>query len=154
MTRVEMADALPRAGEIVAVVRARGDEAVLEWSERLDGERPASLRVPPEEIAAAEAPPAFLAALRRLADAVRAFHEPQRPLDTSTSPYPGVQAARRFVPVRSVGVYAPGGRASYPSSLVMAAVTQRLPGPTILSTARIVSVPYASAAIACAPPTA
>jgi histidinol dehydrogenase len=128
MTRVEIADALPRAAEIVADVRERGDAALLDWSERLDGERPASLRISPEEIAAAEADPAFLAAVRRLADAVRAFHEPQRPPDTSTSPYPGVHAARRFVPVRSVGVYAPGGRAAYPSSLVMAAVPAQVAG--------------------------
>jgi histidinol dehydrogenase len=128
VTRVEIADALPRAAEIVSDVRERGDAALLDWTERLDGERPASLRVPREEIAAAEADPAFLAAVRRLADAVRAFHEPQRPPDTSTSPYPGVRAARRFVPVRSVGVYAPGGRAAYPSSLIMAAVPAQVAG--------------------------
>jgi histidinol dehydrogenase len=128
VTRVEIADALPRAAEIVADVRERGDAALFDWTERLDGERPASLRVPPEEIAAAEADPAFLTAVHRLADAVRAFHEPQRPPDTSTSPYPEVHAARRFVPVRSVGVYAPGGRAAYPSSLVMAAVPAQVAG--------------------------
>ena len=128
MTRVEIADALPRAAEIVADVRARGDAALLDWTERLDGERPASLRVPPEEIAAADADPAFLVAVRRLADAVRAFHEPQRPHDTSTSTYPGVRAGRRFVPVRSVGIYTPGGRAAYPSSLIMAAVPAQLAG--------------------------
>jgi histidinol dehydrogenase len=128
MTRVEIADALPRAAEIVADVRERGDVALLDWTERLDGERPVSLRVSPEKIAAAEADPAFLAALRRLADAVRDFHEPQRPPDTSTSPYPGVRVERRFLPVRSVGVYAPGGRAAYPSSLVMAAVPAQVAG--------------------------
>ncbi len=128
MTRVEIADALPRAAEIVADVRERGDAALLDWTERLDGERPASLRVPPEEIAAAEAEPSFLAAVRRLAEAVRAFHEPQRPRDTSTSPYPGVKAERRFVPVGSIGIYAPGGRAAYPSSLVMAAVPAQVAG--------------------------
>jgi histidinol dehydrogenase len=128
VTRVEISDALPRAAEIVADVRERGDAALLDWTDRLDGERPASLRVPPEEIASADADPAFLAAVRRLADAVRAFHEPQRPRDTSTSTYPGVRAERRFVPVRSVGVYAPGGRAAYPSSLIMAAVPAQLAG--------------------------
>jgi histidinol dehydrogenase len=128
MTRVEIADALPRAAEIVADVRERGDAALLDWTERLDGERPASLRVPPEEIAAAEAEPSFLTAVHRLAEAVRAFHEPQRPRDTSTSPYPGVKAERRFVPVGSVGIYAPGGRAAYPSSLVMAAVPAQVAG--------------------------
>ena len=93
MSRVEIAEALPRVAEIVADVRARGDEAVLDWTERFDGSRPAALRVPAEEIAASEVDPAFLTAVRRLADAVRAFHEPQRPPDTSV-----ITRARRPVP--------------------------------------------------------
>jgi histidinol dehydrogenase len=128
VTRVEIAEAIPRAAEIVADVRARGDEAVLDWSERLDGERPSALRVPVEEIAAADAEPAFLAAVRELAEAVRAFHEPQRPVEVSVSPRPGVRAERRFLPIASVGIYVPGGRAAYPSSLVMAAVPAQLAG--------------------------
>ena len=148
MTRVELADAIPRAAEIVADVRARGDEAVLDWTERLDGARPASLRVPLGEIEAAEAQPRFLAAVRRLADAVRAVHELHRPADTAGSPLAGVRVERRFLPVGSVGIYAPGGRAAYPSSLVMAAVPAQLAGvkriavvspsppPALLATAR------------------
>jgi histidinol dehydrogenase len=128
LSRVEVAEAIPRAAEIVADVRERGDEALLDWTQRLDGERPATLRVPAEEIAAAEAEPAFLAAVRRLAEAVRAFHAPQRPADTSVSPFPGVRAERRFLPIGSVGIYAPGGRAAYPTSLVMAAVPAQLAG--------------------------
>ena len=128
MSRADVADALPRAAEIVADVRDRGDEAVLEWTERLDGERPATLRVPAEEIAGAEAPAGFLEAVGRLAEAVRAFHEPQRPADTSVATWPGVQSSRRFLPVSSVGVYAPGGRAAYPSSLVMAVVPAQIAG--------------------------
>ena len=128
MTRVELADAIPEAAEIVDDVRQRGDEAVLEWTERFEGARPGSLRVPAQEIDAAEAEPRFLAAVRRLADAVRAVHEPQRPADSSASPLPGVRVERRFLPLGSVGIYAPGGRAAYPSSLIMAAVPARLAG--------------------------
>jgi histidinol dehydrogenase len=128
VSRVEIADAIPRAAEIVADVRARGDEAVLDWSERLDGRRPQSLRVPAEEITAAEADASLLEAVRRLAEAVRTFHELQRPADTSASPVPGVRAERRYLPIGSVGIYAPGGRAAYPSSLVMAAVPAQLAG--------------------------
>jgi histidinol dehydrogenase len=128
VSRADIADALPRAAAIVADVRDRGDEAVLEWTEQLDGDRPGALRVPAAAIAAAEAPPAFLAAVHRLADAVRAFHEPQRPADTTVSTWPGVETSRRFLPVGSVGVYAPGGRAAYPSSLVMAVVPAQLAG--------------------------
>jgi histidinol dehydrogenase len=128
VTRVDVADALPRAAEIVADVRDRGDEAVMDWTERLDGERPPAIRVPADAIAGAEAEPGFLAALRRLAVAVRAFHEPQRPADTTVSTYPGVESSRRFLPIGAVGVYAPGGRAAYPSSLVMAVVPAHLAG--------------------------
>jgi histidinol dehydrogenase len=128
VSRADIADALPRAAEIVADVRDRGDEAVLEWTELLDGERPAALRVSAEEIASAQAAPAFLEAVRRLAAAVRTFHEPQRPADIAVSTWPGVKTSRRFLPVGSVGVYAPGGRAAYPSSLVMAVVPAQLAG--------------------------
>jgi histidinol dehydrogenase len=79
-------------------------------------------------IEAAEVAPRFLAAVRRLAEAVRAVHELQRPADTTATPLVGVRVERRFLPVGSVGIYAPGGRAAYPSSLVMAAVPAQVAG--------------------------
>lgn len=128
MRRGQLTDVLPEAAEIVADVGARGDEALLEWTERLDGERPISLRVPGNAIAEAEAEGEFVDAIRRLAEAVAAFHAPQRPSDTAVAPFPGVEAERRFLPLGSVGIYVPGGLAAYPSSLVMAAVPARLAG--------------------------
>ena len=128
MTRADVLDALPQVAEIVADVRARGDAALREWGERLDGASPPSLRVAPEAIAGAEVDPDVLGAIRRLAAAVAAVHEPQRPADTRVAPVDGVVVERRFVPLREVGIYAPGGRASYPSSLVMTAVPARLAG--------------------------
>lgn len=124
----ELADVLPRAAEIVADVRRRGDVALLAWTERLEGARPAALRVAPEVIAAAGLDADCLEAVRRLAGAVAAFHAPQRPPDTAAAPFPGVEAERRFRPLASVGIYVPGGRAAYPSSLVMAAVPAQLAG--------------------------
>ena len=120
-------DALPRAAEILADVRARGDVALLDWSERLDGERPV-LRVPAERLAAARLGEAELGALRALAAAVRAFCAPQRPPDTAVEAVDGVLAERRWLPLSSVGIYVPGGRAAYPSSLVMAAVPAQVAG--------------------------
>ena len=117
----------PRVAEIVADVRARGDAALLDWTEKLDGERP-DLRVPAERLAAARLDDDALAAVRALAAAVEAFCAPQRPPDTSVEAVPGVLAERRFVPLSSVGIYVPGGRAAYPSSLVMAAVPARVAG--------------------------
>ncbi|MBA3475375.1 MAG: histidinol dehydrogenase [Actinobacteria bacterium] len=120
-------EVLPRVAEIVADVRARGDEALLDWSEELDGERPV-LRVPPERLAEARLDDDVRASVRSLAAAVEAFSEVQRPADTSVEAVPGVVAERRWLPLSSVGVYVPGGRAAYPSSLVMTAVPARVAG--------------------------
>jgi histidinol dehydrogenase len=120
-------EVLPRVAEIVADVRLRGDAALLDWTERLDGERP-ELRVPATRLREACLGEAELASLRALADAVEAFCAPQRPADVDVEAVPGVRAERRWLPLRSVGIYVPGGRAILPSSLVMAAVPARLAG--------------------------
>ena len=120
-------DVLASVGEIVADVRERGDAALLDWSERLDGRRP-ELRVSPERLAAASLSEAESAALHALADAVETFCAPQRPPDVSVEAVPGVVAERRWLPLGSVGIYVPGGSAILPSSLVMAAVPARLAG--------------------------
>jgi histidinol dehydrogenase len=121
-------DALTRVAEIVADVRARGDEALFDWADRLDGGRPASLRVPAAELEAARLDDASLVAVRRLAEAVEAVHAPQRPRDTVVSPVPGVVVERRFRALDSVGIYVPGGKAPLVSSLVMTAVPARVAG--------------------------
>jgi histidinol dehydrogenase len=121
-------DVLPQAARIVADVRARGDAAVLEWTERLDGNRPGWLRVSPERIDAASVEPSELEALRALSRAVDAFVRPQRPPDTSLEAVPGIVAHRRWLPLAAVGVYVPAGRFPLPSSLLMAAVPARVAG--------------------------
>ena len=121
-------DAIPVAAEIIGDVRARGDAAVLDWTEKLDRERPAAVRVPAAAIAAARVDDDVLAAIRELARVVREFHALQAPEDTSAEPYPGVRTERRHLPVGSVGVYVPGGRATLPSSLIMAAVPAQVAG--------------------------
>ncbi len=143
-----MDEALPQAAEIVADVRARGDQAVLDWSRRLDGEPPPAIRVSAEDLRAAALDEPARQAIRALAAAVEAFHAPQRPPDIEVSAFPGVVAERRFRPLDSVGIYVPGGRAPLASSLVMAAVPARVAGvrriavatprphPAVLATAR------------------
>jgi histidinol dehydrogenase len=121
-------EVFPRVAEIVGDVRARGDEALLDWSEQLDGDRPSWIRVPFEAIEAARLDDASLRAVRGLAAAVEAFHAAQRPSDIEVSPFPGVSVERRFVPLDSVGIYVPGGRAPLASSLVMTAVPARVAG--------------------------
>lgn len=127
MRGTELDEVLLRVVEIVADVRERGDAALLDWTERLDGERP-PLRVPAERLHSAFLAPEALTAVRKLADAVAAFCAPQRPPDVSMEAVEGVLAERRWIPLSSVGLYVPGGRAAYPSSLVMAAVPAHVAG--------------------------
>jgi histidinol dehydrogenase len=101
--------------EIVADVRARGDEALRAWSLELDGVEPA--RALPTE-APAEA-------VLALADAVERWHAAQRPADVRLEVRPGVELERRWVPLRSVGIYVPRGLVS---TLVMCAVPARVAG--------------------------
>jgi histidinol dehydrogenase len=120
--------ALATVGPIVADVRDRGDAALREWTERFDGPRPSGFRIPAAEIAAAEVEPAEHEALRRMIAAVRAFSAAQRPSDTSVEAVLGVIAERRWLPLGSVGVCVPSGRAPLPSSLVMTAVPAQVAG--------------------------
>ncbi len=121
-------DVLPRVAEIVADVRERGDAALLDWTERLDGQRPPELRVPAARLDAARVDEDVLGAVREMARAVAEFCAPQRPPDTAVEAVAGVWAERRWLPLDSVGIYVPGGRAAYPSSLVMAAVPAQVAG--------------------------
>ena len=123
----DLEEVLPRVAEIVADVRTRGDEGLLDWTERLDGER-AALRVPKEALETARLDDDVLASVRALADAVETFARAQRPTDASVEAVPGVHSERRWLPLSSVGIYVPGGRAAYPSSLVMATVPARVAG--------------------------
>ena len=102
--------------EIVEDVRARGDEALREWAVRLDGAEPARAepaRGLPED------------AILTLADRVRRWHEAQRPADLRLEIEPGVVLERRWVPLRSVGIYVPRRLVS---TLVMCAVPAQAAG--------------------------
>jgi histidinol dehydrogenase len=102
---------------IVEDVRTRGDAAVREWALRLDGVEPA-LAAPAEAEVPAEA-------LLALAQAVRRWHALQRPADVSLEVTPGVELSRRWVALRSVGIYVPRGLVS---TLVMCAVPAQVAG--------------------------
>lgn len=121
-------DAITVVSPIVADVRARGDEAVLEWTERFDGPRPGGFRVSADAIADAEVDDDVLEALRAMILAVRTFSEAQRPLDTSVEAAPGIVSERRWLPLDSVGICVPSGTFPLPSSLVMAAVPALVAG--------------------------
>ena len=110
---------------IMADVRARGDPALVELTQKFDHFDVAlrGLRVPPAEIAAAAATcdSATVAALKFAAGRIRSHHERQRPADDHYIDSAGAELGSRWTAVESVGLYVPGGTASYPSSVLMKA---------------------------------
>ncbi len=121
-------DAIQVVSPIVADVRARGDAAVLEWTERFDGPRPDGIRVTSKAIESARVDDDVLEALRAMIAAVRTFSEAQRPPDTSVEAAPGIVSERRWLPLDSVGICVPSGRFPLPSSLVMTAIPALVAG--------------------------
>lgn len=123
------ADAVAR--DVIEAVRERGDEAVSALTLEYEGRAlaPGAFEVPRAQWAAARATvePALLAALELATRRVRAFHATQRSTDTGLQS-PGTRLASRVTPLRRVAVYAPGGTAAYPSSVIMAAVPAAVAG--------------------------
>jgi histidinol dehydrogenase len=115
---------------IVDDVARRGAEAVLDHGDRLDGVRPRHLRVPPERLAAAleQLDPDVRTALEGAIERVRAVHADQLPSGHTTEVVPGGSVTMRWIPVERVGLYVPGGRAVYPSSVVMNVVPAQIAG--------------------------
>jgi histidinol dehydrogenase len=122
--------ALERVRPICDDVRDRGDEALLDLSERFDGVRPPSLRVPPDALAWAlevldpQVRAAMLESIRR----VRLVHTDQRRTDTTTAVVPGGTVTERWVAVDRVGLYVPGGIAPLSSSVIMNVVPAQVAG--------------------------
>ncbi len=114
---------------ILADVRARGDAALLEWTERLDRVRLSAFQVPAAQIAAAvEAlPPDLHEALVLAAERIRAFHQRQ-PITSWLTQDLGGTLGLLARPIARVGVYAPGGSAPLPSTILMAVIPARIAG--------------------------
>ena len=117
---------------IIADVRARGDAALCEYTARFDRMtlRPNQLRIPETETEAAAAglTPALAGALDLAATRIEAFHRMQMPTDLRTTDAAGLTLGMRWTPLDSVGLYVPGGKAAYPSSLLMNAIPARVAG--------------------------
>ncbi len=131
LPRPEPASAGPREAvrDIVATVREHGDSALRELTERFDGVRPGSLRVEPDEIeqALARTPARVRDALATAVDNVAAYHRHQL-LDDVLHEQDGLTIRERHLPVRRAGCYVPGGRAAYPSTLIMTTVPAKVAG--------------------------
>ncbi|MBN9333496.1 histidinol dehydrogenase [Devosia sp.] len=139
---------------IIADVRARGDVAVAELTNKFDkaGVTPETLRFSEEEIAeaAARVTPDVRAALQTAHDRIKSHHERQMPKDDLYTDALGVTLGSRWTAIDAVGIYVPGGLASYPSSVLMNAVPAKVAG--VSRIAMVVPTPNGqlAAAILCA----
>ncbi|OUO33845.1 histidinol dehydrogenase [Olsenella sp. An293] len=124
------AEVMEAAEKIVADVRARGDVAVRELCVRFDGACPDAFRVPDEALAAAleAVPQEFLAALTQARDQIRDFHEREREQSWFTARADGTILGVQVTPVASAAVYVPGGRAQYPSTVLMDTIPAKVAG--------------------------
>src|SRR3954468_14255922 len=129
---VDVSAAVAVVGPLVEDVRRRGSAAVLEATEKFDGVRPRTLRVPAEviETAVAALDPKVRDALLESIARVRVGHQAQVLTERVTQIVPGGTVTQRWVPVRRVGLYVPGGLAVYPSSVVMNVVPAQIAGVT------------------------
>jgi histidinol dehydrogenase len=133
----DVSSAMAVATELISDVRARGEVALLEQAERLDGVRAARIRVGPDEITAAASAldPAVRAALEEAIVRVTAASKAQVPPPSVTELAPGALVTQRWQPVKRVGLYVPGGKAVYPSSVVMNVVPAQIAGVTSVALA-------------------
>ncbi|WP_457092032.1 histidinol dehydrogenase [Microvirga sp. P5_D2] len=117
---------------IIEDVVAKGDEALIDYTYRFDGLalQPETLRISTAEIDAAEAQCSkeALEALALAKERIEVYHSAQRPQDSMTKDALGVTLGWRWTAIESVGLYVPGGRASYPSSVLMNAVPAKVAG--------------------------
>jgi len=124
------ADVAPTVARIIADVRGRGDEAVRELTRRFDGPDLPDPFLPISEWDALESrcDPAVRAALQKAAERVRAFHAPQVPQPYEQRLPDGGVLRSLVIPLERVACYVPGGRATYPSTVIMTAAVAHLAG--------------------------
>jgi histidinol dehydrogenase len=127
---VDVVAATATVEPIVEDVRERGVAAVREATARFDGVTLDSIKIDEVELARAldGLDPAVRTALEVAIARVRLVHAAQRPADVTTEVVPGGTVTQRYVPVRRVGLYVPGGLAMYPSSVVMNVVPAQIAG--------------------------
>ncbi len=150
-----------QVAEMADRIQAEGDEALIAYTERFDDVKLEQLRVPPEafESALDEAPAGFVDAMERACAQIRGYHDAQAGTPEANFQANGVQARERRVALKRVGIYVPGGRAAYPSTVAMTVLpAQRagvedivvasppgpngLPHPLVLATCQLLGVDH------------
>ena len=129
-TQTQQGEARERVEAILTAVRDHGDAAIAEFTERFDGFRPEPMAVSPEALEQAwtSLPTNLRDALELAHRRITDFHQRQRPADLAVTGPHGEQLGRRWRPVERAGLYVPGGRAAYPSTVLMNAVPARVAG--------------------------
>ena len=127
---VDVSSVVPVVAPIIEQVRHGGEQTLLDLAERFDGVRPPALRVPAEALEAALAglDPRVRAALEESIRRARLVHAAQHPQDSTVELGEGAVVENHWIPVGRVGLYVPGGRAVYPSSVVMNVVPAQAAG--------------------------
>jgi histidinol dehydrogenase len=123
-----MDDLVPTVRAVMEDVRARGDAALREYTQRFDHAQLESLEVTPEEItqATSQVAPEVIQALKHAASTIRAFHSRHLPPEGRVETEQGVTVWRVWRPIERVGLYIPGGKATYPSSILMNVLPARI----------------------------
>ena len=136
-TPAEVEEAVAR---IIASVRQGGDDALLELTNEFDGVRLESLRINPVEIRslAARTDPELRKIIRRAKENIRSFHQRQLERSWEFEAEEGVRLGQRIRPLQSVGLYIPGGKAAYPSTILMNALPAQIAGVSRI----VVATPY------------
>ena len=116
--------------DIIANVRANGDQAVLNYNLKFDKAELTSLLVSQEEIdeAFAAVEPEFLSILEQAAENIRSFHSKQVRSSFVIADKPGIVLGQKVTPIEKVGVYVPGGTAAYPSTVLMDTIPAKIAG--------------------------
>ncbi|MDL2257826.1 histidinol dehydrogenase [Eubacteriales bacterium OttesenSCG-928-K08] len=120
----------PAVEEILGDVKKNGDEALFRYALRFDKAALTNLEVTQEEIEAAvkKTDPEFMSVLKAAAKNIEAYHQHQKSNGFIVADKPGIVMGQRVIPLDRVGIYIPGGTASYPSTVLMNAIPARLAG--------------------------
>lgn len=126
----EVQRVIPQVQAIMEEVRQRGDAALREFSARFEGVQLQDFRVSPEEIKAArqQVDPALIESLQQARENLERFHREQLPQEQMHELQPGVRTGRLRRPIEKVGLYAPAGKAPYPSTVLMLGVPALVAG--------------------------
>ncbi|EGQ21791.1 histidinol dehydrogenase [Sporosarcina newyorkensis 2681] len=120
---------------IIEIVRLEGDRAVLDFTERFDGVKLDNLIVSDEEIQEAEQAVSedFYQALRSAKQRITSYHEAQKEQSWFMNPNESIMLGQKVTPIDSVGIYVPGGKAAYPSTVLMNALPAKIAGVGLIS---------------------